>query len=201
MASKNTLPTIDIKGQRYVLVKDRVLEFNKMHMNGKIETELHSYQGERVIVKAKVTPDSSNPERYFTGYSQALESQGMVNKTSALENAETSAVGRALAMMGIGVLDSIASADEMAKAGATGPDKVPTTLDPEKTKKVFWAKFFALKDYTEASNLLEQLKDSNVLEPDKTIIEKKIIGKRNTLAKPDLEAVGAQLPTQEDVPF
>ena len=40
----------------------------------------------------------------------------MVNKTAALENASTSAVGRALGYMGIGVIESIASADEMAKA-------------------------------------------------------------------------------------
>jgi transcriptional regulator NrdR family protein len=40
----------------------------------------------------------------------------MVNKTAALENAETSAVGRALAMMGIGVIESIASVDEINKA-------------------------------------------------------------------------------------
>jgi hypothetical protein len=40
----------------------------------------------------------------------------MVNKTSALENAETSAVGRACAFAGIGVIDSIASADEVHKA-------------------------------------------------------------------------------------
>ncbi len=56
------------------------------------------------------------PTKRFTGHSQAVVGEGMVNKTAALENAETSAVGRALGFMGIGVIESIASADEMVKA-------------------------------------------------------------------------------------
>lgn len=107
---------IDIKGKKYVLVSDRVLAFNEMYKNGSIVTELISpVDSERVVVKATVTPDVS-VNRSFTGYSQAVIGQGMVNTTAALENAETSAVGRALGMMGIGVLDSIASADEMNKS-------------------------------------------------------------------------------------
>lgn len=105
---------IDIKGKKYVLVSDRVLAFNEMYKNGSIETELLSDWGsELVVVKATVSPDGV---RKFTGHAQEKVGDGMVNKTSAMENAETSAVGRALAMMGIGVLDSIASVDEIVKA-------------------------------------------------------------------------------------
>lgn len=113
---------ISIKGQQYILVKDRIVGFNSDYPDGSIVTELVSYQDGHIVVKAKVTPDSTKPDRYFTGHSQAVEGQGYINKTAALENAETSAVGRALALMGIGVLDSVASADEMVKAGATDPD-------------------------------------------------------------------------------
>lgn len=108
---------IDIKGQKYVMVKDRVVYFNTLYPNGKIVTSLLSeLDASRVYMKAVATPDVKNPDRYFTGYSQEVEGEGMVNKTSAVENAETSAVGRALAMMGIGVLESFASADEVNKA-------------------------------------------------------------------------------------
>ena len=111
---------IQIKGNDYVLVSDRIIFFNETYKNGCIKTALVSQpQAEMVVVKAQVIPDISEPERYFTGYSQAKWGEGMVNKTSALENAETSAVGRALAMMGIGVIDSVASVDEMKKAGVT----------------------------------------------------------------------------------
>jgi hypothetical protein len=109
---------IDIRGKSYILVKDRIIAFNEAYPNGMIETKLEWHEGGKYIVKATVVPDIAHPERYFTGYSQADESQGMINKTSALENAETSACGRALAMMGIGVIESVASADEMVKAGA-----------------------------------------------------------------------------------
>lgn len=111
---------VDIKGKKYVLVSDRVLFFNEQYPNGSIVTEKTFQEGDYLEFKATVTPDTKNPERKFVGHSQATWNDGMVNKTAALENAETSAVGRALAFMGIGVLDSIASADEMHKATQPG---------------------------------------------------------------------------------
>ena len=107
---------IDIKGKDYVLVSDRVLFFNEEYPNGSIQTEIVKYEDKHVLIKATITPDCSKPERFFTGYAQEIEGSTFINKTSALENAETSAVGRALAMMGIGVIDSIASVDEINKA-------------------------------------------------------------------------------------
>lgn len=113
----NTLPTVDIKGKEYVLVKDRVLAFNDIYPNGSIQTELVSpIDSKIVVIKATVMPDVKNPTRVFVDYSQAVIGQGMVNMTAALENASTSATGRALALMGIGVVESIASADEMVKS-------------------------------------------------------------------------------------
>jgi hypothetical protein len=127
---------VDIKGKQYVLVSDRVLYFNEHYPLGSIETELLSKpEDPRVVVKATVTvaivseKDNKPGGAIFTGYvdhyrkfvghSQAVVGEGYINKTSALENAETSAVGRALAFMGIGVIDSVASADELQKASQT----------------------------------------------------------------------------------
>lgn len=107
---------IKIKGKDYVQVADRVIYFNETYKNGCIQTkELETEAGE-VKILAKVIPDVSTPDRYFTGHAQEKWDDGFINKTSALENAETSAVGRALAMMGIGVIDNIASVDEVNKA-------------------------------------------------------------------------------------
>jgi hypothetical protein len=106
---------IDFKGKKYVLVADRVKYFNDTFETGSITTELVSApESDIVIVKATIQP-VVGIEQYFTAYSQAVKGEGYINKTSALENAETSSVGRALAFMGIGVLDGIASIDEINK--------------------------------------------------------------------------------------
>jgi len=121
---------INIKGKQYVQVADRILYFNETYPNGHISTELVKYEDKQIIVKAHVHPDSTIA-RIFTGYAQEIEGDGYINKTSALENAETSAVGRALAMMGIGVIDSIASIDEINKANNRPPqsDSKPQTQE------------------------------------------------------------------------
>lgn len=109
--------SIKIQGKDYVMVKDRIAYFNETYPEGCIDTQLVSdYSSELIVIKARVWPDAAQLGRSFTGYSQAIMGGQGVNATAALENAETSAVGRALAMMGIGVIDSIASGDEIHKA-------------------------------------------------------------------------------------
>jgi len=109
--------TINIKGKEYVTVAERILYFNENYPNGMITTKLLSnLEDKHIFMQSTIVPDVLKPERFFTGYSQAVVGQGMVNTTAALENCETSAVGRALAMLGIGVLESIASSDEINKA-------------------------------------------------------------------------------------
>lgn len=110
---------ISIKGKDYVQVKDRIIYFNEKYPNGSIVTNLISDE-DKVVMKAKVTPDVSSPERYFTGYSASNPSKSIEAQVPH-EVAETSAIGRALAMMGIGVIDSVASVDEMRKVGVQEP--------------------------------------------------------------------------------
>jgi hypothetical protein len=116
---------VDIKGKQYVLVSGRVLYFNEKYPQGCIATELISApEADRVIVKASIYPDGisegSVPEqnRCFTGCSQAVIGEGYINKTATLENAETSAVGRALAFWALesSTVLTVASADEIKKA-------------------------------------------------------------------------------------
>jgi hypothetical protein len=112
---------IDIHGKEYVMVKDRVTYFNDTYKNGSITTKIVKSSESEVIIKAVVTPDVENPSRTFSGYATGdrTASSG-VDSTNPVENAETSAVGRALAMMGIGVVDSIASGDEVREAQRRG---------------------------------------------------------------------------------
>jgi hypothetical protein len=107
---------IDIKGKDYVLIKDRVIYFNETYQNTRIETSVKTTD-RGVLARAKVTPDVENGERYYTGHAESKNGAKGPEGESMVEVAETSAVGRALAMMGIGVIDSIASADEMRNVG------------------------------------------------------------------------------------
>jgi len=110
------LKAIDIgRGKSYVMVHTKVGAFNKLFPNGRIESEIIGDPTAHVFIRAKVTPNVEHPERYFIGHSQA-KWQGNINGAAALENAETSAVGRALSMMGIGIEDGMCSAEELAKA-------------------------------------------------------------------------------------
>lgn len=115
-----TNKAIDIKWKKYVLVSDRVLYFNETYPNGAIQTQRIMTEEPWIeIFKATIIPDCDHPERFFTGYSQAKWGDWFINKTSALENAETSSIWRWLAMMWIWVIDSIASLDEINKAENT----------------------------------------------------------------------------------
>ena len=115
---KQDLKTVDIKGKAYVTVAERLRYFNEEYPEGSITTELLTKPEDKlVVVRATIKVG----ERTFTGHSQAIIGEGYINKTAALENAETSAVGRALGMMGIGIIEAVASADEMVKAGAVAP--------------------------------------------------------------------------------
>lgn len=114
------LPTIKIQGKDYVTVAQRVLAFNELYPNGMIETRIEYLDDQGVVrARCKITPDVEKPLRYFIGHSEEVRSASNVNKTSAVENCETSAVGRALGLMGIGVIEGIASVDEINKAKNT----------------------------------------------------------------------------------
>ena len=106
---------IKIHGKDYVMVKDRIIFFNENYPNGCIITESKATT-DSFIFKAKVIPDAENINRYFTGHAEEIIGSSQINKTSALENCETSAIGRALGCMGIGVEDSFASANEVQNA-------------------------------------------------------------------------------------
>lgn len=127
------MKTIDIHGQAYVPVHERVLEFYKRYPTGYIQTDLVSAlkeqykKGDTIVMRARVWPEAKDLSRVCSGYSQEEVGSSKVNTTSAFENAETSAVGRALGFLGIGIETGIASADEVTKAVRRAPAIDPKT--------------------------------------------------------------------------
>lgn len=109
------LPTIPIRGKDYVMVKEKIKAFREICPNGIIETQLLGMEGGLAIVKAIVKDEDGN--LLGTGHACEKEGSSQVNSTSWLENAETSAIGRAIsAATGLGIDDSFGSADEVANA-------------------------------------------------------------------------------------
>lgn len=111
-----SLPTMNIKGKQYVMVKDRVAAFRSVCPEGAITTEIVHTDGVTVTVKATVADETGRI--LAAAHAQEKYNSTTINKTSALENCETSAVGRALGLLGIGIDDSFASANEVQTAQA-----------------------------------------------------------------------------------
>lgn len=105
--------TIDVKGKAYALVNERIKAFRYLYPEGTIETELVFDDGEKCVFKATA---SVNGLVLGTGTAYEMKDSSFINKTSYIENCETSAVGRCLAMCGIGIDVSIASAEEVQNA-------------------------------------------------------------------------------------
>ena len=108
----------NIKGKEYVEVNQRLLYFRNepTYVGYSIENEIVAVDSESCIVKSTIR----NAEHRVVAVAHAQEDRtsSHINRTSYIENCETSAVGRALAMLGIGIETSIASANEVQMAVA-----------------------------------------------------------------------------------
>lgn len=112
--ANKTIKTTDIKGKEYAEVNQRIKVFRMLFPNGSIETEIVSLADGVVVIKATVKDEAGFT--LGTGLAYEKESSSFINKTSYIENCETSAVGRALGMVGIGIDVSVASYEEVANA-------------------------------------------------------------------------------------
>jgi hypothetical protein len=102
------------KGNKeYVEVHERIRGFREMYPTGSIMTEILTHQDGVVLFKAVVVVDG---QIVATGHAYEKEGSTFINKTSYVENCETSAIGRALGAFGIGIDTSVASAEEVANA-------------------------------------------------------------------------------------
>lgn len=109
-----TIVTTDIKGKNYAEVNQRIKAFRMLYPQGLIETEMVSNENGMCIFRAKVYGDTL----LATGTAYEKEGSTFINKTSYIENCETSAIGRALGIAGFGIDTSIASAEEVLNAVA-----------------------------------------------------------------------------------
>jgi hypothetical protein len=109
----------------YEPVEVRLEKFIKDYPAFRISTELEVVEATRYIVKAYLYKDANDSVAWATGYAEETVSSRGVNQTSALENCETSAIGRALANAGYAPKGKRPSREEMSKVVAAKPVKPP----------------------------------------------------------------------------
>jgi hypothetical protein len=130
----------------YETVEERLAKFWKEHPDGRIYTTLVEHTLQRFIVQAAIYRTEVDAQPWTTGYAEETVSTRGVNSTSALENCETSAIGRALANANYASKGKRPSREEMAKVNQGQPkpfaeklaDKItmPVEDDPWTTKEV-----------------------------------------------------------------
>ena len=117
---------VNIHGKQYLPVVER-MEMIKAEIgiaNYSVRSEVLHHDSERVIVKVVLTIDHEGREQSYTGHAEEYRAASKINKMSALENAETSALGRALAFAGWAG-DEIASAAALAAVIQSQPQSQP----------------------------------------------------------------------------
>lgn len=120
--ANDTLAKVDIKGKDYVPVSERIKAFRTIYPRGQILTEIIGLDNGVCTMKASVYDDEGH--LLGTGHSQEKEGSAFINKTSFIENCETSCIGRALGSCGIGLDNGFASFEEVANAKIQQGEKV-----------------------------------------------------------------------------
>ena len=111
--SKHNFKTTNIKGKEYVEVNERIKFFRTCadYKGFSLLSEIVAFDDAHCIVKATITDVEG--KHIANGYAHEVKAGSTINKTSMLENCETSAWGRALGNLGIGIDTSIATYEEM----------------------------------------------------------------------------------------
>lgn len=147
---------IPFKGKGYALVASRISAFRAICPRGRINTEILSMENGEVTMKTTIYDDDDR--ELSNGYAQEKEGSSYINKTSFIENCETSAIGRALGNLGIGSDENIASAEELANAVLNQGEKEKSS--PKKDAK----KAPHRKDTPEEARLNDEMRAS--VDPD-----------------------------------
>lgn len=158
--ANESIRTTDIKGKEYAEVNQRIKAFRMVHPNGVITTNIVSLENGVVIMKATIMDEEDR--EIGTGYAYEQEGSTFINKTSFIENCETSAVGRALGMCGFGIDTSVASYEEVQNAmNNQEPSKEQVKPEP-KVFKATAKQVEMLSNVYKGENLIKLLKANNI---------------------------------------
>lgn len=128
------LKTVNIKGKFYVEVNERLIYFRNNFPNFSLTSEVLEKTDNSILILATITNEEGRV--IATGMAEEEKGSTFINKTSYVENCETSAWGRALGNFGIGIDTSVASANEVGNAIANQSKPTQTKATPKKTKSI-----------------------------------------------------------------
>ena len=135
LKANESIKTTDIKGKDYAEVNQRIKAFRMVEPDGAIIPEIVKLENGTCVMKATVL--DGNGKVLGIGHAYEKEDSSFINKTSYIENCETSAVGRALGMCGFGIDTSIASYEETVNAIENQkPKNKPTSHENKKVEQV-----------------------------------------------------------------
>lgn len=120
----------------YETVEERLVKYWKEHPDGRISTTLIEHSLQRFIVQAAIYRTEVDAHAWTTGYAEETVSTRGVNSTSALENCETSAIGRALANAGYATKGKRPSREEMSKVVLSESKPLPNTFAEKLEAKI-----------------------------------------------------------------
>jgi len=166
------LKTINIKGKDYVEVNERIKYFRKNYPTFSLETEILQCTDAHCVFKATIKDELGRV--ISSGHAHEIQNSSYINKTSFVENCETSAWGRALANFGIGIDSSVCSAQELSMALAQQKSKpVTKTNDKKMSSEIFDAMLSAIKDGK--SNLVKsKMNDYKMTKTQKESLQKEL---------------------------
>ena len=129
------LKSVNIKGKEYVEVNERLRYFRSTYPNYSLTSEVLEKTDKSILILASIINEDGRV--IANGMAEEEKGSTFINKTSYVENCETSAWGRALANFGIGLDTSVASADEVQNAIVNKEQKgVLMDLNDEKKEDV-----------------------------------------------------------------
>ena len=140
--------------QDYETVETRLEKWHGQYPDSRVETELIEASNTRFIVFCKLFKTEADPKPCATGLAFETITEKGVNSTSALENCETSAIGRALANAGFAAKGKRASREEMAKVNNAEPNQYEKKL-AERRYSPPGTKSAAVEDALRASFVVE----------------------------------------------
>ena len=139
------LKTINIKGKKYVEVNERLKYFRSNYPNYSLVSEITHIDSEMVVIKSDII--NENGKVLASGHAHEEKGANYINKTSYVENCETSSWGRALANFGIGIDESVASAQELQMAISKDNKPTPKGVTKKKmTIEIYQAMMKSIKD-------------------------------------------------------